>query len=497
MEFPVPDLTLITPVIVVFGWASLLLLIDVFFIPEGNKQITGFLALAGLVVALITAILLWGTPTSTTFCSLEGNECMIVLDSLALLFSWIFLIAAILTIAVSLQYLSRHGMEQGEFYPLILFGTGALMLMVQSTNLILIFLVVELLSITLYILTGFGYPRLPSEEAAMKYLILGAFAAGFFVYGIALVYGATGTVDLSSIGSATIAETVDSPVLLAAGSALILISLAFKIGLVPFHMWTPDVYEGAPTPVTAFMSVGTKAAASAVLLRLLTMSFPTLDTYWIPVLGGLAILTMIVGNIGAIAQTNVKRMLAYSSVGHAGYLLLGVMAAAHSDTVISHLGVQAFIFYLVAYTLTNLGAFGVLIALEERGESAWHLNDFSGLWHRQPLLAIAMAVFMISLAGVPTTAGFIGKFFVFMAAWEANLGLLAVVGVLASAVAAFFYLRVVVRMFMHDTVREIPPMADNGVRLTVAIAMVATVVFGILPSPILSLTQQTIALAGL
>jgi NADH-quinone oxidoreductase subunit N len=236
------------------------------------------------------------------------------------------------------------------------------------------------------------------------------------------------------------------------------------------------------------MSVGTKGAALAALLRILTLGLPTLDAYWVPVLGGLAVLTMIVGNTGAIAQTNVKRMLAYSSIGHAGYILLGIIAASDHGT-------EAFLFYLVIYTLANLGAFAVVIALEQRDESAWSLDDFSGLWQRQPLLAIAMAIFMLSLAGVPPTAGFMGKFFLFSAAWESGLGALALAGVLTSAIAAFFYLRVVVRMFMHEPVRDLQPLLYRGLTVSIAVAVVGTLLFGLLPMPILSLVQQSVLAA--
>lgn len=479
MEIEIPNLTVILPAIIVFGWASALLLVDVFAVPATNKRITGYLAIAGLVVAAIAAVPLWGMNASSF-----SN--MVVIDSFALTLTWIFILAAIITIAMALDYLPRQEIEQGEFYPLVMFATGGLILLVQSTNLIMMFLSVELLSITLYILTGFAYPRLASEEAAMKYLLLGAFAAGFFVYGIALIYGAAGTDDLATIGNTVLnPATPGDLTLLLIGSSLVLVAFGFKIALVPFHMWTPDVYEGAPTPVAAFMSVGTKGAALAALLRILTIALPTLDAYWVPVLGGLAVLTMLIGNTAAIAQTNVKRMLAYSSIGHAGYILLGIIAASDHGT-------EAFLFYLVIYTLANLGAFAVVIALEQRNESAWSLDDFSGLWQRQPLLALAMAVFMISLAGVPPTAGFMGKLFLFSAAWESGLGILALVGVLTSAIAAFFYLRVVVRMFMHEPVRDLQPLLYRGLTVSIAVAVVGTLLFGLIPMPILSLVQQSV-----
>jgi NADH-quinone oxidoreductase subunit N len=488
---PPVDLTVIAPMLTVFCWATALLLIDLFFIPEDQKRVTGYLAILGFAVAALVAFPLWGTESST----FSG---MVVLDSFALILTWIFLLVGAISIAIALDYLPRQEIEQGEFYPLIMFAVGGMLLLAQGANLIVLFLGVELLSITLYILTGFAYPRLTSEEAAMKYLILGAFAAGFFVYGIALIYGQTGTVQLFSVeaGQASIAEYLSrqtfvaaDQMLLIAGSGLVLVAFGFKIALVPFHMWTPDVYEGSPTPVAAFMSVGTKGAALAALLRILTLALPELQAIWVPVLSALAVLTMLVGNIGALAQTNVKRMLAYSSVGHAGYILLGILAA-------SDRGAQGFLFYLLAYGLTNLGAFAVLIALEQRGEAAWSLDEFAGLWQRQPYLSIAMAVFMLSLAGVPPTAGFIAKFYVFTAAWEAGLGGLALVGVLTSAIAVFFYLRVIIRMFMHEPVRQIVPPLHRAVTIGIGISVVGTILFGLIPTPIVDLVQRSVIALG-
>ncbi len=493
---PPVDLTVIAPMLTVFCWATALLLIDVFLVPAERKHITGYLAIAGLVVAALVAVPLWGRSAST----FSG---MVVLDSFALTLTWIFLLVGAISIAIALDYLPRQGIEQGEFYPLIMFAVGGMLLLAQGANLIVLFLGVELLSITLYILTGFAYPRLSSEEAAMKYLLLGAFAAGFFVYGIALIYGQTGTVQLFSAvpGELSVAEYLSRQTLVAVdltlllvGSGLVLVAFGFKIGLAPFHMWTPDVYEGSPTPVAAFMSVGTKGAALAALLRILTLALPTLQEFWMPVFAALATLTMLVGNIGAIAQTNLKRMLAYSSIGHAGYILLGIMASGAE----TERGTQGFLFYLLAYALTNLGAFAVVIALEQRGELAWSMDDFAGLWQRQPYLALAMAVFMLSLAGVPPTAGFIAKFYVFTAAWEAGAVLqwLALIGVLTSAIAAFFYLRVIVRMFMHEPVREVQPLLYRGVAIGITVAVVGTLLFGLLPTPVIDLVQQSVIALG-
>jgi NADH-quinone oxidoreductase subunit N len=483
LTIPPVNLTLLAPLLTVVAWAAVLLLVDVFAIAEGNKKLTGYLAIVGLLVAGLVALPLWNVQGSTF-------EDMIVLDRYSLALTWIFLLVGAMACAMALDYLPRHGIEQGEFYPLVMFAVAGMILLVQGTDLIVLFLAVEMLSITLYILTGFAYPRLTSEEAAMKYLVLGAFAAGFFVYGIALIYGATGETGLAAIGAAlSDPAAATNQTLMLAGAAMVLIALSFKVALVPFHMWTPDVYEGSPSPVAAFMSVGTKGAALAALLRIEATALAGLQAYWLPVLIILAALTMIVGNVGALGQTNVKRMLAYSSVGHAGYLLLGILVAPQ-------VGADAFLFYMLAYALTNLGAFAVVIALEQRGEAAWSLDDFNGLFRRRPMLAVAMALFMLSLAGVPPTAGFFGKLFVFTAATEGGLGLLAVIGVITSAVAAFFYLRVVARMFMQEPTRTIEPALGRSLSADILIAGVGTLLIGLIPYPVLLLAQNSLVALG-
>ncbi|RRR73273.1 MAG: NADH-quinone oxidoreductase subunit N [Candidatus Viridilinea halotolerans] len=484
IQIPPVDLALVAPLLTVTAWALVLLLVDAFVIPDERKKLTGYLALAGLAVSAVVALPLWNVSGSTF-------SDMVVLDRYSLTLTWLFLLIGALTMVMALDYLPRHEIEQGEFYPLIMFAVAAMILLVQATDLVVMFLAIELLSLTLYVLTGFAYPRVTSEEAAMKYLVMGAFAAGFFVYGIALVYGATGTTNLATIGAQLAAKpfVLNEHVLLMAGAALLLITFGFKVALVPFHMWVPDVYEGSPTPVAAFMSVGTKAAALAALLRILTTALPLAYAFWLPVLSVLAAVTMLVGNLGALTQTNVKRMLAYSSVGHAGYVLLSVIVATER-------GAEAFLFYMLAYALTNLGAFAVVVALEQRGESVWSLDDFSGLFQRQPWLALAMAIFMFSLAGVPPTAGFIAKFYVFTAAYEGGLGWLAFIGLLTSAFAIYFYLRVVMRMFLREPQREIEPALNGGLRTNITFAAVLTLLIGVLPMPIVSLVERSLIALG-
>ncbi|MFL5804242.1 MAG: NADH-quinone oxidoreductase subunit N [Roseiflexaceae bacterium] len=488
-EIPIPtiDLAVVLQLVVVFGWATALLLIDL-LVPTGRKQITGWLAVAGLVVAAVAGIPYWvdqGGAYGSTF-----ND-MIRLDNYGLAFNWIFLLVAALSIVISLDYLPRQGIERGEFYSLILFATGGMMLLGQGTDLIVLFLGLELLSITLYVLIGFAYPRVASEEAAMKYLLIGAFAAGFLVFGIALTYGATGASNLQSIATALGSQTLsaEDTLLMLVGGALVLVGFSYKIAMAPFHMWTPDVYEGAPTPVTAFMSTGAKAAGFAALARVLLLAFGSQYAVWAPAVAVLAAITMLIGNIAAIAQTNVKRMLAYSSIGHAGYILLGLLAN-------NQRGVESLLVYLLAYALTNIGAFAVLIALERRGEAAWNMSDFAGLWSRRPWLAAAMALCMFSLAGVPPTIGFVAKFDVFTAAWQAGFTWLVILAVITSAVAAFFYLRIVVQMFMNEPVREPPVLADRGLTLGIGLAALGILVLGIIPTPVIEVARQSILALG-
>lgn len=483
LQIPSVDLTVVLQLILVGGWAALLLLIDL-AIPADQKRITAYLAIAGLVASAIAGALFWNS-NGTTF----GG--MLAIDNYAIMLNWIFAIIGVITIVIAVEYLPRHGIERGEFYPLILFATTGMMLLSQGTDLIVLFLGLEMLSIVLYILAGFAYPRISSEEAAMKYLLIGAFAAGFLVFGIALLYGATGVTNLAGIAEVLGRQTLaaESHTFLLAGAALITIGFGYKISMAPFHMWTPDVYEGAPTPVTAFMSVGAKVAGFAALTRFLHVALPSQALVWVPILGGLAVITMLVGNISAVAQTNVKRMLAYSSIGHAGYMLLGTLS-------VSNRGVEALLFYMLAYALTNLGAFAVLIALERRGEEAWDLSDLAGLWGRQPWLATAMAICMLSLAGVPLTAGFFGKLYVFSAAWEAGQGVLAIVGVITSVIAAFFYLRIIAQMFMRETVRESDPTIGAELRVGLVLAVLGVIIFGLLPTPVIQLVQQSVLALG-
>jgi len=481
ITIPAINLSAIGPPLVLTVWASALLMVDLFV---QSKRLVAYLAIAGLLVAGAVVIPSWNQGPVVAY---AGS---VVLDNTAILIHWILIVITVVTILFSTDYNERQGIERGEYYPLLLFSTAAMMLMAQGRSLIVLFLALEWLSIGLYVLAGFAYPRLRSEEAAMKYLLYGSFAAGFLIYGIALIYGATGTSDMARIGETLIAdEAARTNPLLLAGAALVLIGFGYKISMVPFHMWTPDVYEGSPTPVAGYMSAATKAAGFAALLRVLQFAFP-LEALpqWQIVLAVLAALTMIVGNVVAVAQSNIKRMLAYSSIAHAGFILVGLVAA--NDT-----GIRGFLYYLLAYGLTNLGAFAVVIALENAGEERFELQDLNGIGWRQPLLGAAMAVFMLSLAGVPPLAGFFAKLLVFTAAYQSGFWWLALIGLITSVISAFYYLRIIVNMYMRE--REVPARTFTTTPLLVGVVLAAALIIfqGFLTAPVLDFVPQALTLS--
>jgi NADH-quinone oxidoreductase subunit N len=474
-----PDLASISPFLIVSLWAIALLVVDLFV---GRKGITALLAAAGLLLALIVLLVRHGS-SQVVF----GG--MIVADTYASFLQALFLLTGGLGIAVAHDYLRRMGIERGEYYPLLLFTVSGMMLMSLAGDLIVVFVALELLSLPLYVLTGFARPNPESEESAMKYFLLGAFASGFLVYGIALIFGATGTTNLAGVA----AELSGGAGLLLVGAVLVLVGLGFKVAAVPFHMWTPDVYQGAPSSVVAFMSVGAKAAGFAALLRVFIAALPDLAASWAPLTIALAALTMTWGNVAAIVQGNIKRMLAYSSIAHAGYILMALPAA--SVPAVAPGAVSAALFYLFAYLFSNLGAWGVVLAVERIEGGGLQIDDYAGLSRRRPGLALAMGLFMLSLTGLPPTVGFVGKFFIFRAALDAGQIGLAVVGVLTSVVSAYYYLRVVVVMYMRSGEPE--TRSEGWLNATIGVAALATFVFGILPGPVLALAENSVILGVL
>ena len=471
------NLKVILPLAVVVLWACALLVVDL-FIPQSRKGLTALLAALGLALALGLAV----TQAGRQEAAFNG---MVVVDGFSIFLNVLVLGSGLAGIALAYDYLKRTGIERGEYYTLLMFSISGMMLMSQASDLIVVFLALELLSIPLYILAGFARPKVDSEEAALKYFLLGAFSGSFVVYGVALVYGATGSTALAKVAEMANAGQANLP-LLVIGAALILVGLGFKVAAVPFHMWTPDVYTGAPSAVTAFMSVGAKAGGFAALMRIFVLAFPAISPYLGMVFWALAILTMFLGNVVAIAQSNIKRMLAYSSIAHAGYILMALVPFGLGT--VAPMGVAAALFYLVAYAFTSLGAWAVVIALEKAEGKGLSLDDYAGLGKKYPLLALAMTVFMLSFTGVPPTLGFMGKFYLFGAAIKGGFIGLALIGVLTSLISAYYYLRVIVIMYMREGEPEVSP--DAWLRFTAIAAALLTVILSLVATPLFNLAAN-------
>lgn len=491
---PPIDYGALAPFLVLVAGAALGLLVEL-YLPPSRRSLLGYLGLATVAIAAASSLPLWNAPRST----FNG---MVEIDRFGLVVVFIVLVATGLSILMGLDFLPTHGLGFGEYYPLLLFTASGMVLLALASDLILVFLALEVLSLGLYVLAGFARGNASAEEAALKYFLLGSFSLGFLVYGTSLVYGATGTTGFAPIAERVVADGLAADPLLLVGMALILVGLGFKAALVPFHMWTPDVYYGAPTPVTAFMSVGTKAVAFAALARFLVAAVPDLRASWALLLWSLAIITMLVGNLAGLTQRNIKRLLAYSSIGQAGYILVAVIAASSQDAGIRASALGSMLFYLAVYTFMNLGAFGVVLALAGPGSERLGLaDDFAGLASRQPLLAGAMTVFLLSLAGVPPTAGFVAKLLVFRAAVNAGFWPLVLIGVLTSVIALAYYLRVIVLMFGRDRATtdgtETAGEQRSGLvaRVGVATCIVATIGFGIMPGGLIDMTWQTLSRA--
>jgi NADH-quinone oxidoreductase subunit N len=468
------------PELVLTGWALVLLL----FVAWRHKtirdlRIAGWVTIAALVS---TAVVTWGLWWNRT--GVAGIAGMVAADDFRWVSDWIFLGAGALTVLISFAYVEREQLFAPEYYVLLLFGTLGMMVMAAGADLMVIFLGLELMSVAVYVLAGFDRRRARSAEAALKYFLLGAFASGFLLYGIALIYGATGTTNVGLIGAQ--AGMMGSPsVMLLVGLALLIVGFGFKIAAVPFHMWAPDVYDGAPTPVTAFMATGVKAAAFAALFRVMIQGFAAVPA-WHDMLWWLAVITMVGGNLFALAQRSLKRMLAYSSVAHAGYLLVAVTAGTPAGT-------SAFLVYVVAYTLMSVGAFAILSVKGRNGESDVLIDDLAGLASSRPWLAFALAVCMLSLLGFPGTAGFIGKWYILIAATSAGQNVLAAILVLTSVVSAGYYLPVIMAMYMKPepiAAAHVDVVLDRWGRTAVAAAVVGLLLFGVWPNRLFDLARS-------
>ncbi len=448
-------------------WASVVLLVDVFWLRTRARGATAWLSALGLAITLVLALSQLGRAPVLAF---QG---MVIADAFSAFLVALFALSGLAGVFLAQDYLRRNDLERGEFYVLLMFAAAGMMLITRVADLIMIFLALELFSIPLYVMAGMARPRVESEEAALKYFLVGAFAAGFMAFGIALIYGATQTTALPRMVEVIQQGRADRALLLA-GAVLVLTGLSFKVAAVPFHMWTPDVYHGAPSPVTGFMAVTAKMAGFAVLLRLLVLVFPSLQVLT-PVLWALAALSMVLGNVVAIAQRNIKRMMAYSSIAHAGYMLMATVAFANPE--LGPRAVAAVLFYLLAYAFATLGAWGVIILVERRMGQGLMLDDYAGLARRYPALAAAMTVFMLSFIGVPPTLGFFGKFFLFRVTLEAGYVDLALIGVLTSVVSAYYYLRLVMYMYMRPGEPEVR--REPRLQTTVLVAATLTLFLGL------------------
>ncbi len=471
------NLTAILPEIILSAAGTLLMML----IPGAGKSgqgKLGYWALAAVLIAFVAAAFQWGQ----TGLALGG---MVYQDSFGHLTRMIILLASATVTLTSIGYLRKEGILEGEFFCLVLFATVGMCFMATSADLIMTFIGLETLSIATYVLAGYKEGDKRSSEAAWKYFILGAFSTAIMLYGIAFVYGATGTSRYPEIASA-LAGPDALPATLFVGLGLILVGFGFKVAMAPFHAWAPDVYQGAPLPVTAHLAVGSKAAAFFALLRVFQQVTPSLGDYWNFAFWTGAVLTMIIGNVAALSQTNIKRLLAYSSIAHAGYLMIGMASN-------SALGAQGILFYLASYSLMTLGAFTVVQTISRKDEEGIELSDFSGLGFRRPFVSVSLSVFLISMAGIPSTAGFMGKFFLLSAAVEKGLYVLVVIAVLTSAIGLYYYLRVIVNMFMHEgTPSPSPPQLSVASAVVIGIMLLGTLFFGLYPAPLLELASEAI-----
>ena len=471
------------PEIILVAVGTLLMVI----VPLAGQRwaaIYGHISLLGLASALAAAVSAYSAPGP----AFSG---MLLADGFAAFFRVLVISVGILTVLASYRFLGRESAEAGEYHALILFSVAGQCVMVTANELIMIFIGLEISSIATYVLAGYFRDDKRANEAALKYFLLGSFATAFLLYGIAWIYGLTGSTNLAAIRSALASRDLPpSPVLVALSAALMLVGLGFKVSGAPFQIWAPDVYQGAPAPISAFMSAGPKAAAFAVFLRIFMTAFEPIGSGWEPLVWLSALLSMTIGNFAALTQSNIKRLLAYSSIAHAGYVLVAV--AARSET-----GTAAAMFYLAAYALMNIGAFAVVTHLSGKGERFVGVDDFAGLAARQPFTAALLTVFLLSLIGVPLTGGFFGKFYIFKAALQSNLVWLTVLGLLNSAVAAYYYLRILVVMYMHEPSEAVSAAEPLGAGMKAALVLPAlgTFFLGIFPSAILAFATKSAALA--
>ncbi len=479
MPLKLPDINLfaIMPEIAMTVLVCLVLLVDL-FVPQRRKALLGLLTLFGVVVTGLLTLPLIGMEA-------DLFSDMYRVDSFAIFFKFIFLAITALTVLISMRYLSIEEIHLGEYYALVLFSVIGMMVMAGGSDLLTIYIGLELLSIPIYMLVGFMKRDLLSQEGGIKYFLLGAFSSGIILYGIALAYGITGTTNLAAMHAA-FGETTGPNILLTLSVIMIVAGFAFKIALVPFHMWAPDAYQGAPTSITAFISVGTKAAAFAGLLRIFAVAFEGIADQWAILLWLLAVFSMTWGNIAAMVQSNLKRLLAYSSVAHAGYVMMGLVVG-------SEIGMASVLLYLAVYIFMNMGAFTMVILLCRQNFRGDRVEDFRGLARAHPLAGIGFVIFFLSLAGIPPTAGFVGKFYLFSAAIESGYIWLALIGVLNSVLSVYYYFKIVANMYMAEPAGKVDISTSVPLRLALGLMVAGVLLIGVYPDPLISAAKASVA----
>ncbi len=476
--FNAGDMIRFLPEIILTVMGTFLMVLDP-LLNRRSSSVFGMLSLFALVAALAGSVLAY-SQAGPAF----GG--MLIVDGFATFFRVLVIVVGILTILPSFGFLARQDAETSEYHALLLFSIAGQCVMVSANELIMIFIGLEISSIASYVLAGYLRDDKRANEASLKYFLLGSFATGFFLYGVALIYGATGSVNLSAVRAAVTSVNAPSPAFVGVAAALMFVGLAFKVSASPFQIWAPDVYQGAPTPVSGFLSAGPKAAAFAIFLRIFMTALEPLGNSWVPLVWVSALLSMTIGNFAALLQSNVKRLLAYSSIAHAGYVMVALTAR-------SEIGTAAAMFYLAAYAFMNIGAFAVVSHLSGRGERYQSVDDFAGLAQKQPMTAAMLTIFLLSLIGVPLTGGFFGKFYIFKAALESHLVWLTVLGLLNSAVAAYYYLRILVMMYMHEpseAATNAEPLSP-GLSAALILPALGTLFLGIFPSWVLDFAGKS------
>jgi len=472
---------LLLPEIFLAAAGMLLLLLSSFGSGLGNRRSAGVALLSLAITVVLVLTVHREVPEARVV--LAG---LFIIDAFAMFWKLLVLVATALTVLISVRFIEESEVRPGEFYALMLLATTGMLFMASGYSLLSIWISLELMALSSYILAGYFKHELKSNEAALKYFVLGALGSAILLYGISLVYGATGSVQLDEIAAALPTAVGSHSLLLSVGWLMMTVGLFFKVAAVPFHVWTPDVYVGAPTPVTAYLAVASKAASFAILVRILFQGFGALAVDWQIVVAAVAMLTMIWGNIAALTQTNVKRMLAYSSIAQAGYLLMGVLAA-------SEIGLWSLVFYFIAYAFMTAGVFGTVILLERKEYAGESIGDYAGLAQRAPLLAAAMLVFLLALTGIPPTGGFVGKFYLFAAAVEAGWTWVAVVGVLTSAISLYYYFGIVVNMYLKDSDDDsVVPLRAPALVGTITFCAAITLLMGLYPEPFIEFAKSSL-----